>query len=398
MADKMRDQLSPFIADGPQVIELKLVRDASEVEDESTTFKAEMCHQVYGEKEVIFGYKDLKIKLFYSACRLTTYIGIEYSSKVTPDLCDGVVADDVEKPLLEIIPKGYLKDLGHFKAAIQEDVTFKPFGSLIDRLELSSGQTFEYYSCDTHEPNFLPYHERLQAFLMWFVDGASFIDTSDPRWHFFLVFEKYNPGDGVRYAIAGYGTVYEYYAYPEKIRPRISQVLVLPPFQKMGLGRHLVESIYNHYLGSSNVLDITVEDPSDEFEALMDVINCRKCITLPAFSKEKVKQGFSPEMVEEARKSFLMHKDHVRRSYEILRLLFTNRSDKEEYRQYRIEIKRRLYAPFKMNQKRGGAARRAGISTDETQMTQEQQVELIKQMYKEIEECYDAVIQRLKRS
>ena len=42
-------------------------------------------------REVIFGYKDLKIKLYYSACRLTTYIGIEYSTKVSPDLCDGVV-------------------------------------------------------------------------------------------------------------------------------------------------------------------------------------------------------------------------------------------------------------------------------------------------------------------
>ena len=65
---------------------------------------------------------------------------------------------------------------------------------------------------------------------------------------------------------------------------------------------------------------------------------------------------------------------------------------------YNEDDRKNLIESLQMNQKRGGAARRAGISTDETQMTQEQQVELMKQMYKEIEECYDAIIQRLKRS
>lgn len=43
------------------------------------------------------------------------------------------------------------------------------------------------------------------------------------------------------YATVGYSTVYLYYAYPEHIRPRISQMLVLPPFQKMGIGSKMIE-------------------------------------------------------------------------------------------------------------------------------------------------------------
>lgn len=38
---------------------------------------------------------------------------------------------------------------------------------------------------------------------------------------FFLRFEKYVQDGECRYATAGYMTVYNYYAYPEKIRPRI---------------------------------------------------------------------------------------------------------------------------------------------------------------------------------
>lgn len=34
------------------------------------------------------------------------------------------------------------------------------------------------------------YHERLQAWIMFFIDAASFIDIDDDSWRFFLLFEK----------------------------------------------------------------------------------------------------------------------------------------------------------------------------------------------------------------
>lgn len=36
-------------------------------------------------------------------------------------------------------------------------------------------------------PGFQEYHERLQTFLMWFIETASFIDSDDDRWDYFLV-------------------------------------------------------------------------------------------------------------------------------------------------------------------------------------------------------------------
>lgn len=70
-------------------------------------------------------------------------------------------------------------------------------------------------------------------------------------------FEKYQCDGKPRYAICGYATVYLYFAYPNKTRPRISQFLVLPPFQRKGLGAELLNVIYRSFLKDSNILDIT---------------------------------------------------------------------------------------------------------------------------------------------
>lgn len=59
------------------------------------------------------------------------------------------------------------------------------------------------------------------------------------------------------YGVVAFSTVYEYYAYPSHIRPRISQLLVLPPFQKRGLAVYLINSIYKNYMSNESVVDIT---------------------------------------------------------------------------------------------------------------------------------------------
>lgn len=55
-------------------------------------------------------------------------------------------------------------------------------------------------------------------------------------------FERYKNDVGdTCYASVGYTTVYRFYSYPDKLRPRISQVLVLPPFRNNGLASKMIE-------------------------------------------------------------------------------------------------------------------------------------------------------------
>lgn len=42
-----------------------------------------MAHQVYGDNENIFGYKDLDINVYYSAGPLDVYYDVKYLQKVS---------------------------------------------------------------------------------------------------------------------------------------------------------------------------------------------------------------------------------------------------------------------------------------------------------------------------
>lgn len=107
---------------------------------------------------------------------------------------------------------------------------------------------------------------------------------------FFARFEKRVKKLDVQYSIVGYCTVYNFYAYPDKIRSRISQFLIFPPFQKLGHGRThslILVMVSNFYISSEfllnalyqdllrdDVKDITVEGPSPQFSHLRDLVDC----------------------------------------------------------------------------------------------------------------------------
>lgn len=70
----------------------------------------------------------------------------------------------------------------------------------------------------------------------------------------------------------GFCTVYRFFSYPDRQRLRVSQVLVLPPFQRQGVGRALLEAVYA-LADSHNALDVTVR-PNLHFLLLMDFHSC----------------------------------------------------------------------------------------------------------------------------
>uniref|UniRef100_A0A2K5PBW6 Histone acetyltransferase type B catalytic subunit n=1 Tax=Cebus imitator TaxID=2715852 RepID=A0A2K5PBW6_CEBIM len=353
--------------------------------------------------ETAFGYKGLKILLYYIAGSLSTMFRVEYASKVDENF-DCVEADDVEGKIRQIIPPGFCTNTNDFLSLLEKEVDFKPFGTLLHTYSVLSptgGEnfTFQIYKADMTCRGFREYHERLQTFLMWFIETASFIDVDDERWHYFLVFEKYNKDGATLFATVGYMTVYNYYVYPDKTRPRVSQMLILTPFQGQGHGAQLLETVHRYYTEFPTVLDITAEDPSKSYVKLRDFVLVKLCQDLPCFSREKLMQGFSEDMVIEAQQKFKINKRHARRVYEILRLLVTDMSDAEQYRSYRLDIKRRLISPYKKKQ-RDLAKMRKCLRPEEltNQMNQieiSMQHEQLEESFQELVEDYRRVIERL---
>ena len=392
--------LDQYVSTANEVITFKFVKSKEDVEDDTDSFNPEFTHQFFGDSENIFGYIGLKIKFLYSACRLNQYFNMKYREKVKPSKTGGLEADDVFRIICDKLELEPTTDLNEFVSSLNDESSFTPFGELVSSFKLKTDdklEEFGVYRADTSIPGFKEYHERMQTLILWFIDAASYI-LDDERWDYFILHQHISNGEKM-YPFIGFATVYRYYAYPKMVRPRISQMLILPTFQKKGLGSKMLDAISSWYIKDPDVLDITVEDPSDDFVRIRDYVDCKNCMTLASFSEEKLKKGFSKEMIEEARKKFKINKKQARRVYEILRLKCTDTNNTNEYKEYRLAVKNRLNAPYQRElldmEKLAKTLAPDELKAAINPMPAEQRIEKLDHLYKESEEKYKAVIERL---
>ena len=186
-------------------------------------FNPEFSHQVFGDNETIFGYKDLNVKLYYSAAKLNCYLSINYTDKVRSDETDGIEPDNVVKMIADKFQINFCQSMDEFRGLLSKESQFKPYGQLVDKFSIESiidekrvKRHFESYLADISTPGFEAYHQRMQTFLWWFIDAASYIDADDERWQYFLVYEVRSLDSGVTnghspksdiYCFVGYATV-----------------------------------------------------------------------------------------------------------------------------------------------------------------------------------------------
>jgi len=407
--------LEAYVIDANEALRFRLLRTPKDLEDsdsEDVDFEPGMTHQIYGENENIFGYKDLRIDFWMSASTLKTYINVNYAEKIDKIKTDGVDADPVLEPMLKIMAEGQVLESKEEMAAhlLSDKVTkFKPLGNKIDEFKGPSDSSFEIYHIDcATSPSFQDYHSKLQPWIMFYIDAASYIDIDDSNWRFFLVYEKFQAEGETRYSIAGYATVYQYYAYPANIRPRISQVLTLPPYQKKGLGSRLLNSIYQHYFKDEKVVDITVEDPSEDFVRLRDFVDTKNCLkSVESFgSFEAVSGGFTDAMALEANKKLKLCKRQARRVYEILRLHYVQKKGgitekNQAYIDYRVNVKKRLNIPYQQEERKLAKLKKAlkpeeyAAATSQNITNREERLAGLQSQYKELEEHYLHVLERI---
>jgi hypothetical protein len=102
-------------------------------------------------------------------------------------------------------------------------------------------------------------------------------------------------------------------------------MLIIPPFQGIGLGAKLLEEVFLHYRTDSKVTDVSgkafhnpelvflikffaVESPSVEFQRLRDYVDCLSCMELPEYASLKADSGFTKEMEVAAKTQLKMSK------------------------------------------------------------------------------------------
>lgn len=346
-----KDHIDAFICNSNEAVNFKLVKDESDIEKRETIFHPDMSHQIFGEKEQIFGFSDLTINIFYTASQLNCYVGTKYSGKIDSTKYGGVEVDDIFRKMQEVLPPGYCMNLDQFSNLLQKDCDFQPHGEKVYEYQhtvTGCSRCFELFNPSImKDSGFKQYHERMQTFLLWFVDAATYIDDDDDKWEYYTIYEKHigEMGKPIYYFV-GYCTVYNFYAYPQHCRPRISQFLILPPYQRQGHATEVLEAICRRLISRPNVRDICVEDPSENFQRIRDFIDCRNCLKYSCFRPEKLLHGYSVSMEKECNEELKLNKRQSRRVYEILRLKYTNVLDESSFRPYRLEVKKRLNKPF----------------------------------------------------
>ena len=134
-------------------------------------------------------------------------------------------------------------------------------------------RNFEMYRGKLVDPKMQKYHKSIQIYLLFFIEASSYIDDSDSLWEVILLFERV----GKRRYFAGYTTLYNFMSFPSlKRRLRISQFLLLPPYQKQGHGKRILEQVHN-IASSEDYIEVNVEDPSPGFQFMRDVFDARLC-------------------------------------------------------------------------------------------------------------------------
>lgn len=157
----------------------------------------------------------------------------------------------------------------------------------------------------------------------FYIEGGSYIgqihdseppefDFSDAdRWTLFFLYRKRKSTDdpaSSSYTFVGYATVYRFFYFKLPTTPpaspkgewelpngdldladlpcrsRLSQFLILPPFQGKGNGAQLYNAIFEHYHKHEQTHEFTVENPNEAFDDLRDACDLAFLRTLPEFN------------------------------------------------------------------------------------------------------------------
>ncbi|KAH8913389.1 acyl-CoA N-acyltransferase, partial [Atractiella rhizophila] len=278
------------------------------------SFHPTFVYPIFGQEELIPGYKGLEIDLRMVSGSLKMYLNVTYD-KALPNYD----ASGIERSLYDFIPPSYLKNLEDFEALLEsEEKEFKPVGERIGcyrpgkeatdaRWEFAyapEGEAwdeevvYEAYLATAKTPGWLELHRRMQFFVQLEIEGGTYIEEEDDRWEFVALYEKrkiFSTSD-VAYHLVGYTTLYRFHFWPDSTRLRLAQFIITPPHQGTGHGSALYNLVYRHVLIRNEIKELTVEDPSEAFADMRDKTDLRNLRSFGVF------EGFDKKLLKDRAK------------------------------------------------------------------------------------------------
>ncbi|KAI0389412.1 histone acetyltransferase type B catalytic subunit [Xylariaceae sp. FL0594] len=303
-----------WTADANDAITLSLVRPNASSIEKVASFNPKFTFPIFGKDETIFGYKGLKINLQYDARNLRPHFSMSSSKKFNS--VGEVEALDVRELMKEFLPGVAFQTRSEYNQAVRDvPDSWTPPGALISTTE-RNGETYEVWRGDLSDSAVRQLIRRIQVTVLFFIEGGSYVGLDDDgkdepehalaRWSVFFLYKKVAaPTGSDEYLFQGFSTVYNFWMYQPPTPPsspgksntaiepkvddswelpkgdlelsnlprraRISQFIILPPFQGKGVGALLYNTIFTQYLADTATKEITVEDPNEDFDLLRDL-------------------------------------------------------------------------------------------------------------------------------
>ncbi|KAK4639627.1 histone acetyltransferase 1 [Podospora bellae-mahoneyi] len=411
----MADDDGAWTASANEAFVISLVAPGSNGKE--SKFHPRFTYPIFGEEEEIFGYQDLQINLRYNATDMRPNLQIKFS-KQFPAIGDAEPLD-IKEVLSEFLPEVAFQPLKDWKSELakpRDDWT--PPGELLTSFTNKAGR-FEVWKGSLSDPAVKQLVKRIQILVPLFIEGGTAINVDDKdagHWTVFFLYQKKTDPSNKKptYIFAGYSTVYRFFflhlpptppttplsdntSSPSPIndpivikedfplgtptvdittlpcRSRISQFLILPPFQHLSLGSRLYHTVYQTYLSHPPTKEITVEDPNEAFDDMRDINDLRRLRSLPSFQALQIntstpipKTGPVPKNIideaaaEKVRKEAKITK---RQFYRVLEMHLMSRlgesvrpgigldeskkvasaTERKEYALWKLMLKKRLY-------------------------------------------------------
>lgn len=307
-------------------------------------FHPDFTYPIFGEAETIFGYQDLHIHLSFASGSLRPCLDVQYKAKNTKTTAKIM---DVAETLSEFLPADELVAPGEWPAVVEaERASFQPHGTRVgsytrqDKSRGGAEREFVVFRATFDTPGFRAWHERVQIFALLFIEGASYIDDDDTRWEFYTLFERVQDR-GESWHFVGYTSLYRFWCWPDQTRLRLSQFVILPPYQQQRHGSELYKAVYDAALGDASICELSIEDPSERFDRLRDSCDLAR-LQRDATLVTKLAAPMDRTWYRAARTQYKMAPRQWARILEMLALV---RLDDEpaSLQAYRLQVKARLY-------------------------------------------------------
>jgi histone acetyltransferase 1 len=310
-------------SDANEAVQISIVRLGPHGLQTLHEFHPTFTYPIFGEEERIFGYKGLHIDVRFAEEDMRPNVLVSYDKKFTP--VGDTVALDILSTMKEWLPHDAFVKSTEFQTQVEINAAgrkFIPPGKLVHSYS-RKGKTFQIWAGSLLDLAVRGTVERMQILISFFIEAGTPVNTEDAdwtldRWTVYFVYEKLElPSVGgltspPSYSFIGYSTTYRFFslkpasstnqaaavsesstakAGPGTLQSifgademsvkdlpsyvRLSQFLILPPYQKSGHGSALYSAIYADILADSTVRELAVEDPSEEFDVLRDINDWR---------------------------------------------------------------------------------------------------------------------------